>query len=232
MYKLTHGSWGVTGYTRGGQAYNTWGPLALRCYKLTTEGIPVTPKEPWVNLFLARAKRRISLVLTGCVLTRAAWEHTGAASGAVASHLNSKWTTATSKYPPQRRPCCALPLQCRPVKWTRFAGVTFHRIPRKPHPGQCTHLSSGEISGTRKANLLPVVTFWVFQLATSWKIWIPTRMFCLVQDIMSIHLLWCSGCPGYKKCFDTRSVMNHSWFAHLIASYKQQTNITTQLHYE
>ena len=64
---------------------------------MTTEGIPVTPKEPWVNLFVARAKRRIPLALTGCVLTRAAWERTGAASGAVASHLKLKWTTATSK---------------------------------------------------------------------------------------------------------------------------------------
>ena len=53
--------------------------------------------------------------------------------------------------PQRKRPCRALPLQCRPVKWTRFAGVMFQRIPRKPHPGQCTHLSSGEISGTRKA---------------------------------------------------------------------------------
>ena len=56
---------------------------------MTTEGIPVTKKEPWVNLFVARPKRRIPLALTGCVLTRVAWERTGAASGAVASHLNS-----------------------------------------------------------------------------------------------------------------------------------------------
>ena len=93
---------------------------------ITPEGIPVTPKEPWFNLFVARAKRRIPLALTRCVLTRAAWEHTGAASGALASNLNSKWTTETLKNLLQRRPRCALPLQCRPVKWTRFAGVTFH----------------------------------------------------------------------------------------------------------
>ena len=91
-------------------------------------------------------------MLTGCVLTRTAWEHTGAANGVVVSHLKLKWTTATSKNLPQRRQLRrALPLQCHPVKWTRFAGVTFHRIPRKPHPEQCKHLSSGEISGTRKA---------------------------------------------------------------------------------
>ena len=153
MYRLTHGSWGITGYTRGGQLYNTRGLKAQEWYTLTTEGIPVMPKEPWVNLFVARAKRRISLVLTGCVLTRAAWECTGEASGAVASHLNSKWTTATSKNLPQRRPRRALSLQCRLVKWTWFAWVMFHRIPRKPHPGQCAHLSSGEISGARKAHL-------------------------------------------------------------------------------
>ena len=191
MYRLTLGSWSVTGYTRGGQLYNTRGgqlyntrgPKAWGCYKLTTEGIRVTP---WVNLFVARAKRRILLALTGCVLTRTALECTGAASGSVASHLNSKWMTATSKNLPQRRPRHALPLQCRPVTWTQFAGVTFHRIPRKPHPEQCTHLSSGEISRTRKANLQLIVTFWVFQLAASWKIyvlpriswkiWIPPRM--------------------------------------------------------
>ena len=85
---------------------------------IPTKGISVTQKEPWVDLFVARAKRRISLALTGCVLIRTAWERTGAASGAVASHLNSKWTTGTSKNLPQRRPCCALSLQCRPVKWT------------------------------------------------------------------------------------------------------------------
>ena len=39
------------------------------------------PKEPWVNPFVARATRRIPPVLTGCVLTRTAWERTGAASG-------------------------------------------------------------------------------------------------------------------------------------------------------
>ena len=38
-----------------------------------------------------------------------------------------------------------------PSKWTQFAGVSFHQIPRKPHTGQCAHLSSGEISGMRKA---------------------------------------------------------------------------------
>ena len=43
MYRLTHGSFGVTRYTRGGQLYNTRGPKALGCYKLTTEGIPVMP---------------------------------------------------------------------------------------------------------------------------------------------------------------------------------------------
>ena len=48
---------------------------------------PVMPKEPWVNLFVARATRRIPPALTGCVLTHTAWERTGAASGAVASHL-------------------------------------------------------------------------------------------------------------------------------------------------
>ena len=32
------------------------------------------PKEPWVNLFVARATRRIPPALTGCVLTRTAWE--------------------------------------------------------------------------------------------------------------------------------------------------------------
>ena len=85
---------------------------------IPTEGVPVTPKEPWVDLFVARAKRRISLALTGCVLTRTAWERTGAASGAVASHLNSKWTTATSKNLRQRRSRRALSLQCCPVKWT------------------------------------------------------------------------------------------------------------------
>ena len=91
-------------------------------------------------------------MLTKCVLVRrTAWECAGKANGAVASRLKLKWTTATSKNLPQRRPRRALPLQCRPVKWTRFARVTFHRIQRKPHPGQCTHLSSGEISGTRKA---------------------------------------------------------------------------------
>ena len=209
---------------------------------IPTEGIPVTPKVPWVNLFVAWAKRRIPLALTGCVLTCAAWECTGAASAAVASHLNWKWTTVTSKNLPQRRPRHALPLQCRPVKWTRFARVTFHWIPRKPHPGQCVHLRSGEMSGRRKANLQPVVTFWVFQLATSWKIyvlpriswkiWIPPRMPWVVQDIMSIRLLWCSGRPGYKKCYDTSSVMNHSWFAHFIASYRQHTDITAPLHYK
>ena len=221
VYRLTHGSWGVTGYTRSGQLYNTQGSKVRGCYKLTTEGMPVTPQEPWVNLFVAQAKRRIPLALTGCVLTCAAWERTGAASGAVASHLNSKWTTATWKNLPQRRPRRALPLQCHPVKWTRFARVMFHRIPRKPHPGQCMHLRSGELSGTRKANLQPVVTFWVFQLATSWKryvlpriswiiwippriswkIWIPPRMPWVLQDIMSIHFLWCSGRPGYKSIY-------------------------------
>ena len=38
-----------------------------------------------------------------------------------------------------------------PSKWTQFAGVSFHQIQRKPHTGQCAHLSSGEISGMRKA---------------------------------------------------------------------------------
>ena len=38
--RLTHGSWGVTGYTQGGQLYNSWEAKAQGCYKLTTEGIP------------------------------------------------------------------------------------------------------------------------------------------------------------------------------------------------
>ena len=59
-----------------------------------------------------------------------------------------------------------------------------------------------------KANLQPVVTFWGFQLATSWKIYvlpmisweirILPRMPWVVQDVMSILLLWCSGRPGYN----------------------------------
>ena len=152
-YRLTHGSWGVTGYTRGGQLYNTRWPKAQGCYKLTIPRVyPVTLKEPWVNLFVARATRRIPPALTGCVLTHTAWEHTGAASGAVAIHLKLKWMTVTSKNLPQRRrPRCALSLQCRPVKWTRFAGVLSHRIPRKPYPGQCAHLSCDDISRMRKA---------------------------------------------------------------------------------
>ena len=64
------------------------GSMAQGCYKLTTDHrppttdhYPVTPKEPWVNLLVARATRRIPPTLTGCVLTQTAWEHTGAASG-------------------------------------------------------------------------------------------------------------------------------------------------------
>ena len=52
MYRLTHGFWGITGYIRGGQLYNTLGPLALGCYKLTIAGIPIMPKEPRVNLHI------------------------------------------------------------------------------------------------------------------------------------------------------------------------------------
>ena len=33
----------------------------------------------------------------------------------------------------------------------------------------------------------------------SWKIWIPSRMPWVVQDIMSVHLLWCSGCSVYIR---------------------------------
>ena len=54
------------------------------------------PKEPWVNLFVARATRRTPPALTGCVLTHTVWERTGAASEAVASHLKLKSTTAGS----------------------------------------------------------------------------------------------------------------------------------------
>ena len=50
----------------------------------------------------------------------------------------------------------------------------------------------------------------------------------LEQDIMSIHLLWCSGRPGYKKCYVTKSVMNHSWFAHLL---HHTDSIQTLLHH-
>ena len=122
--------------------------------------------------------------VTGCVLTLTAWECTGAASGAVASYPKLKWTTATSNNLPQRRPHCALPwVQCRPVKWTQFVGVSFHQIPREPHTGQCAHLSSGEISRMRKAarNALQICWRSPLQIAltagcrTSW--WkLDTRM--------------------------------------------------------
>ena len=135
--------------TRGGQLYNTWG---LK-----------------FNLFVAWATRRIPLALTGCVWTHSAWESTGAVSGDVVSHLTLKWATATLKKLPQkrRRPHHALPLQCCPVKWTQFAGVMFHRIPRKPQPGQCTHLSSGEISGTRQAARNALQICWRSPLQTA-----------------------------------------------------------------
>ena len=51
------------------------------------------------------------------------------------------------------------------------------------------------------------------------KIWIPLRMPWVVQDIMFIHLLWCSGCPGYIITWELHdcqlswmSVIGQTWW--------------------
>ena len=53
--------------------------------------------------------------------------------------------------PPAKKTTPRFASPVSPSKMDTICRVTFHRIPRKPHPGQCAHLSSGEISGTRKA---------------------------------------------------------------------------------
>ena len=86
-------------------------------------------------------------MITGCVLTHTAWERTGAASGAVEVEMDD----SDFEESPAKKTTLRFASPVSPSKMDTICRVTFHRLPRKPHPGQCAHLSSGEISGTRKA---------------------------------------------------------------------------------